>query len=224
MLKKHKANAGPGWLEIGISAVLSVAIGAVLGAAYLVTKTVKKVDSIPKDTSEAAYYLEGKIDMNHSTAAVEKRKRLIEGESITLTEGEINIILGTLEKPAAAQKPAAKGAPPPDLPLLDFGPLNARLSGGEIQLGESLTYNVYGFSGIIYIRSRGTFEKRGSSFEFVPELTYVGGCPVDKIPFARDLVFRKLLFVKSVPDDVYAAWLKLVGVSIQGDSLDLKMP
>jgi hypothetical protein len=229
MLKKNKAVKGPTWFEIGFAAFLSAVLGVVLGAAYLVSKPVTKADAVPKDAPAGRlFYIEGKRDVNKTTSALEKRKRFASGESVSLTEGEINVLFQPTGKSAdEPKKPAAKGAPPPPPPevkMLDIGSVNTRISDGEVQFGDSVTYNVYGFTGVIFVHTRGSFARRGAQFVFVPAVTYVGGCPVDRIPFAREWVFRNLLFTAPFPDDVSAAWQKLVGVSVSGSSLELNMP
>jgi len=52
----------------------------------------------------------------------------------------------------------------------------------------------------------------------------VGGCPMQRMLFFRGLILRKLLFGQPAPDDLAAAWSKLVDVSIDGSKLKLKAP
>ena len=67
MLKKNtKAQRGPTWLEVGLGAFLSVILGIAVGAAYMVSRPVLKVTSIPKDAAaNAIFYIEG----SHSTGS-----------------------------------------------------------------------------------------------------------------------------------------------------------
>ena len=79
--KVKKAQKGPSWIEVGLGAALSVILGVVLGAAYLVTKPVQTVKDIPKDApSGAVYYIEGVRDFNKAAVVEEKRKSLTDGE------------------------------------------------------------------------------------------------------------------------------------------------
>lgn len=208
--------------EVGLGAVLAVVLGVLLGAAYLVTRPVLKVKEIPKDApSSAVYFIEGSRDFDKTVDVSEKRKAFDGGESVDVTEGEINVFLSGLEKPAG--KPADKGAPA-DPKMLDASSFNTRLHNGKIQLADTVTLNAYGISEAVIVQATGTFEKHGSEFEFVPDEFYVGGCPVQRLPFVKDWLLSKLLFTQAVPDDLATAWQKLAEVQIDGSTLRLKMP
>jgi hypothetical protein len=108
--------------------------------------------------------------------------------------------------------------------MIDAGTLNVRIKGGKIQFGDTVTFNVYGFSGSVIVQATGGFTRHGSSFEFDPETFYVGGCPAQRLLFVRDFLMKKLLFTQPAPDDLAAAWSKLSDVSIEGSTLRLKAP
>jgi hypothetical protein len=232
MLKKNtKAQRGPTWFEVGLGAFLSVALGAVLGAAYMVSRPVLKVTAIPKDApASAIYYIEGSRGSANSSSIAEKRKSFVGGESISVEEGELNALIGSVSQPEApkpkAAKPGEKPPPPPpaNQRMIDAGTLNARMHGGKIQFGDTVTFNVYGFSFSVIVQATGTFTRRASGFEFDPESSYVGGCPVQRLLFVRGFAMKKLLFAQPAPDDLAAAWAKLADVSIEGSTLRLKMP
>ena len=112
---KSKVQKGPSWLEVGLGACLSVILGVVLGAAYMVTKPVIAVKAIPKDAPAGQiYYIEGSRGSARSGGIEEKRKSFAAGESIDVDEGEINVFLGELGgKPSTpSAKPGDKGPPP----------------------------------------------------------------------------------------------------------------
>jgi hypothetical protein len=231
MIKKHnKAQKGPSWFEVGLGAVLSVILGTVVGAAYMVSRPVLKVTAIPKDApANAVYYIEGSHGSGRSSQIAEKRKSLVGGESVSVDEGELNALFGSSAAPEApkpkAAKPGDKAPPPPaNQKAVDVGSLNARIHGGKIQFGDTVTFNVYGISYAVIVQSTGTFSKHGQTFDFDPESLYVGGCPVERLLVVRDYVLKKLLFAQPVPDDLAAAWPKLADVSIEGSTLRLKMP
>jgi hypothetical protein len=230
-MAKRKVEKGPSWLEVGLGAVLSVILGTFLGIVYMIARPVATVKEIPKDApSGAVYFIEGSHGYNKTGGLEEKRKAFLAGESVDVDESEINLLLGDTG-PAPAAKAGDKGAPAPaaDAKMVDVGSLNARIftdpkEGGKIQFGTPLNFNVFTVAGTIIIQTNGTFEKHGSGFVYVPDTLLVGGCPVNRIPFATDYVMGKLLFARPVPDDIAAAWSKLVGVSIEGTSLKLRMP
>ena len=225
--KSKKAQKGPSWFEVLFGALLSVALGAVLGAAYLITKPVQTVKEIPKDApTGAVYYLEGARDFNKSMVIEEKRKELSAGQSVAVEEGELNAFIGSLSKPSgpAASKPADKNAPPADQKMIEAGTLNIRIRGGKIQFATPVNYNIYGFTGAIIVQATGTFVKDGPGFVFKPESSYAGGLPLARILIVKDIIFGKFLFALPVPEDIRSAWSKASDVSIEGSTLKLKMP
>jgi hypothetical protein len=231
MLRKIKsAQKGPSWLEVGLGAALSVALGIVLGAAYMINKPVTKVTSIPKDAAAGAVYLvEGAKDLNKN-AVMDERRAFVGGESVVVDESELNAFFASLAKPlSVASAPAKPGdtAPPtatPDQKILQTSAVNARIRDGKIQFSDTATLNVLGVTVPVIVQSSGVFRKSGSEWEFDPDTIYVGGCPMQRMLFFRGLILRKLLFGQPAPDDLAAAWSKLVDVSIDGSKLKLKAP
>jgi hypothetical protein len=229
MLKKNKKEkAGPGWAEVILGAILAVALGVVLGAAYMVNLPVKKVPSIPKDApSGAVFYIEGSKDMS-TTGVTEKRRLFDAGETVEVDEGEMNALFGTLVKasaPAPApSKPGDKTPPPADAKFLEMSALNARIHDQKIQFGDTATLSLFGITDAVIVQATGTFEKGSSGYEFEPETILVGGCPVQRLIFLRGWIMNKLLFTSHPPDDLAAAWSKLSDVSIDGTKLRLKSP
>jgi hypothetical protein len=226
--KNKKLQKGPSWFEVGLGAFLSILLGLALGAAYLVSKPVAKVAAIPKDApAGAVYYLEGETEFNKSADVAALRKSFVDGESVSVTEGELNALIGDLfpsATPAApdASKPADK--PPADQKLITPGLLNARIRDGKVQFANPIGYNILGITGTIVVQASGTFSRHGSTFAFDPEVFYVGGCPMQRLLFLRGWVQGKLLFAQQVPDDLAAAWSKLADVSVDGSTLRLKGP
>jgi hypothetical protein len=224
--KRKKIDKGPTWLEVGLGAVLSIILGTALGAAFLIFKPVAKVTAIPKDApSGAIYYIEGLHDFSNASASDDLRKSFLAGETVTIPEGVLNGFLAGLGKPSTAaitdaSKPAA--APPPK--PFDTSPLNARMHDGKIQFADTVTLNVLGVTLTVIVQETGTFSKHGSTFGFDPETFYVGGCPMQRFLFLRSYVQNKLLFTEPAPDDLAAAWAKLVDVSIDSSGLVLKAP
>jgi hypothetical protein len=224
-MAKRKVQKGPSWLEVGLGAFLSVILGVVAGAAYMITKPVIAVKTIPKDApSGQIYYIEGSRGSMRSGGVEEKRKSFVAGESVDVDEGEINVLLGEQGKPSGPSGKAGDKGPPPEAKMVDVGPLNARIHNGMIQFAAPLNLNVFTVMGTLIVQADGNFVKRGGTFVYVPDTLYVGGCPVTRIPFASDFVMGKFLFAKPVPDDLAAAWSKLVSVQIEGNTLHLRTP
>jgi hypothetical protein len=221
-MSAKKSQRGPTLFEVALGASLSVLLGCALGAALLVMKPVQKVKDIPKDPpANAVYFIEGSRDFNRTSEVADKRKAFVGGESVELSEGEVNVLFGALAKPGAPTKPGEK---PPDPKFMETSGLNARIHDGKLQLSDTVTLNYFGATGSFIVQATGAFEKSGSGFEFVTESMYVGGCPVQRLPVIKDILLKKLLLGQPVPDDLSGAWAKLSAVTIEGSTLRLKMP
>ena len=218
---KSKQQKGPSWLEVGLGAALSIVLGAALGALYLLSRPVQKVREIPKDApAGAVYYIEGTKQVN-SASSEETRKAFVQGQSIAVDEGELNAFLIASSKPATGGKSGDKAAAADQ--LFEVTGLNARIKAGQIQFGDTVTYNIFGFTGDVIVQATGTFSRHGSQFEFDPDTLLIGGCPVQRLPFVRSWAVKKFIFTVAPPDDVAGAWAKLTDVAIEGSLLRLKM-
>jgi len=102
----------PGWIEITIGTMLSVVVGVVFGAVYMVMKPVVTVKELPREDERehgAIYFVEGARDPARAKLLVAKRKTLVGGGSVAVDENELNILTSPAAPPPAAPVPAAKG-------------------------------------------------------------------------------------------------------------------
>jgi hypothetical protein len=226
--RSRGSGHGPGWFEVSLGAAISVLLGVALGAFYLASRPVKKLGDIPKDAPPGAvYYIEGTRGFYVTSAVEAKRKAFTSGESVTVDEAELNLLLSGPVKPPPAPLPPNTLVQPPAPPTpkeFDKAPLNVRINDGKIQFGEIYSVNKDGFTGTLIVQARGNFVRNGSTFEFVPDVFYVGCCPLQRIPYIREWILAKLLFTVPIPDDIAAAWPKLSDITIEGSKLRLKMP
>ena len=241
----------PGWGEVILGAALSVALGALLGALALVLKPVAQVKELPKEPAKGVtYFLEGSRDSAKARQAAAKRKAFVAGQSVTVTEDEINSFVAPLPPPtpAAGAKPAAKpgekpkagdkapaaaaakapapggAAAPAGDEMLAVGAPNMRIREGVVQIAVPVTVSVLGFDQRVFAIGTGSFVKKDGVFAFEPATLLLGTCPVQRIPFAAGLVAGKFLNAKSVPEDIAGAWAKLADVAVDGNALKLTMP
>jgi len=236
--KIDRAVHGPSWAEVILGAVLSLALGVVLGAVLLIVKPVAQVRELPKDAdrdANAVYYVEGSKDTSWAKQALTKRKALVAGQSVTLTEEEINsLVTPATPAAAAAPKPDQKKANPADKAkekakeaasdMLATGAPNVRIRNGELQVGVPVTIGMAGVEQKVVVVARGKdFVKDGDVFVFQPTEVYLGSCPVDRIPFLSGYVRSKLLSSQPVPEDIATAWRKLTAVTVEGNTLKLSM-
>ncbi len=216
---------GPSWFEVGFGAFLAILLGAILGALYLITRPVTKAKDLPKDApAGAVYFLEGIKDYN-SSHAEQKRKAFAAGESVSIEEGDLNAFLATAVTSGGdtKAKPGDK-APPHTDNLIELSALNVRIRAGTIQFGDTVSYNIFGFTGDVIVQSTGSFSRHGSTIEFDPDKLLIGGLPLQNFPFLRGWALHKFLFASTPPEDLVASWNKLVDVSIEGNTLKLRMP
>lgn len=224
-MAKRKIQKGPTWLEVGLGALLSVILGVVLGAAYMVTKPVIAVKAIPKDAPTGQiYYIEGGHSYNQAGGVEEKRKAFLAGESVDVNEGDINQVISDEAKPASGSGKSGDKAPPAEAKMVDVGPLNARIHDGLLQFAAPVNLNIFTIMGTVIVQANGNFVRRDGTFVYEADSLYVGGCPVNRIPFAKEYVLSKLLFAKPVPQDLAAAWSKLAAVTLEGSTLHLRTP
>lgn len=216
--KIDRALYGPSWTEVVIGAVLSVLIGVVLAAAWLVFKPVETVRALPKDqVAGQVYFIEGSSSSTNGRQWLRKRQLFTEGVAVSVNEDELNTAVASLAPPPAGKQEEAKGMVTP-------GPLNFRIHDNQLQIAAPVELNVAGFQAKVQVSANGAFAERGGQFVFVPEQLYVGSCPVERLPVVSSIILSHLLKTVTVPEDLTAAWSRLNSVSIQGTHLQLGTP
>jgi hypothetical protein len=237
----------PSWAEVILGAVLSAALGVVLGVVFMALKPLAAVKEMPKEpVAGTIYYIQGSHDSKKATQAAGKRKAFAAGGSITATEDEINSFLPpppplSTAKPKAGEKKAAPAAAAPKVAekgkagekasapastgeLLALGGPNFHIANGTVQIAVPVTLNVLGLEQSVTVLATGNFVKKDASFAFQPDTLYFGSCPMQRLPFAAGFVANKVLAAQPIPDDVAAAWPKLASVAVEGNALKLTMP
>jgi hypothetical protein len=237
MSKINRAQHGPSWAEVILGAVLSLGLGIVLGALLLMVRPVVVEKAMPKEADrdrKAVYYIEGSRDPGKARQAAAKRQAFVAGQSISVTEDEINSLItpnpaAGAPKPKAPEKPKdPKGkdaAPASDSgDALAVGSPNFRINSGLMQIGVPVTVNALGLDQKIIVQARGGFTKEGNVFVYDPQELYFGSCPVQRLPFLSGYVRSKFLAAQPIPEDIKTAWTKLSNVAIDGNTLKLTMP
>ena len=238
--KIDRATHGPSWAEVFLGAALSVVLGVVLGALLLTLRPVVVVKEMPKEADrdpKAVYYVEGSRDSSKARQALAKRKAFAEGQSVTVSEDEVNALLSPTPGAPAAPKPGEKAKADPKAKeaekaapaaasgeLLATGAASVRIRAGAIQVGVPVTLDVLGVSQKVVVQAHGGIAKQGDVFNFVPETLYVGSCPVQRLPFVSGYVRNKVLASQPIPEDIKASWLKLANVAVEGNVVKLTMP
>lgn len=228
--KVDRAVHGPSWTEVILGALLSLILGAVIGALLLIFRPVTVARELPKEPEKrAVYYIEGSRETGRGREAPAKRKALIAGQSVTLNEEELNALVGAAnaggEKQGAGMPKDGKGAKAEEAAGSGYFVVGApvfRIANGEFQVGAPVTVDLLGQK--IIAQARGGFEKDGQIFVFKPTEMYLGSCPLQRLPLVAALLRNKFVAAQPIPEDLREAWQKLAAVSVQGNTLKLTMP
>jgi hypothetical protein len=240
-MSKKIDRHGPGWAEVILGATLSVILGVALGALLLIARPVVVAKEMPKEADrdrKAVYYVEGSRDPAKARQAAAKRQAFVAGQSVTVTEDELNTLTGPATPPGAPTAPkdkakadakgkeAGKDAPPAASTDDAFavGTPNFRINSGVMQVGVPVTVNALGLGQKIIVQARGGFAKDGNIFVFDPNELYLGSCPVQRLPLLSGYVRNKFLASQPIPEDIKTAWTKLSNVAVEGNALKLTMP
>jgi len=120
--KMERALYGPSLFEITCGTLLSVILGVLLAAGFLVFKPVEIVKDLPKPEDRkigTVYYQQGSNDATKAKAWRNKRKQLLEGApgEIAFAEEELNAWLnadsGSYTSGESSKQPAKAAAPAP---------------------------------------------------------------------------------------------------------------
>jgi hypothetical protein len=221
--KVMRAMYGPSITEVVLGAVLSLAVGVVLAALYLVFKPVSVVAQLPtldKREEGMVYYIQGAKDAAQGQQLLRKQQLFVEGSSIALTEDELNTWIASN---SAAPKKAAADSKAPAANEFNFRLLTEN-GKGLLQIGFPCTLDLLGLSGSVIIQMQGTFVKEDDEFVYEPSMLWIGSLPLQRIPVLPAIVMKKIYSAQQLPDDLLAAWKKLENVSIDGHTLRLTMP
>ncbi len=219
--KVQRALYGPGIVEVVFGAVLSLALGMVLAAGYLVFKPVSVVDKLPTEDKREegmVYYVQGAKGEGQSGQLLRKQQLFLEGRSVVLNEYELNTWM------ASSNNAPKKPDDPKDAKAPAANELNFHISKGVLQIGLPYTVDLLGLSGAVIIQTQGTFAKEGDVFVYEPSTIYIGSLPAQRIPILLSLLKKKIYAAQELPDDLAAAWKKLADVSLEGNVLRLTMP
>ena len=221
MAKKTKAAKvrdrelyGPSTTEVFLGASLSVLLGAVLAAAFLITKPVEKVRAIPDEpVHNQVYYIEGA--KSGGGQWLRKKQMFIEGAAmeIQLSENELNKwIASTKVKPETTDSP----------PLIAFRDVNFRIVNNTLQVGIPTELNFPMFSRSIIVQATGGYLLSGDRFELKLDRLMVGSLAVHRIPILSSIVAGRLFASQEVGEEVYEAWDSLSVVAIEDNQLTLE--
>ena len=238
------ARRGPSWAEVILGAVLSLILGVAVGALMLAFRPVMAGKELPPESERKAgeiYYVEGSRDAGKGRLASNKKKAFLEGQTVTLSEDELNVMAGPApvakpatpapkkaapaETKAAVPKTAApkSGAAEPEVDSFARGTPNFRLREDDVQIAVPITVNVLGLGSVVTVRTHGQVSKQGDVFRYEIRDMYVGALHVQRLPFVGSWAREKFM-TQPLPEDLEKAWAKLAKVTVTNGSVQLAMP
>lgn len=222
MSRRDRVANGPSWAEVIFGAILSLVLGVVIGALLLVFRPVVTVKEEPKERERGVvYYVEGVRDPSKARQALAKRKTFVDGQSISVTEEEINALIAPA--PAApAQGEKKEGDTAAASEYVKTGTPVVRVHEGFMQIGLPVTVDFLGTK--LVAQAQGSLVKQGDIFVFEPQTMYLGSCPVNRVPYLSGLVRERVLKAYPLPEDIKQAWGKLANATIDGKTVKLTMP
>lgn len=211
---------GPGWIEVILGALLSLVLGVVLAAVFLMLKPVAVVKELPKEPEkDLVYFVQGSRDSAKARQASAKQKVFGQGGSVVVNEDELNALTAP-----PAPKPGVKPAPAAESKMLATGAPDFRIRNSVFQAGVPVTISAAGLQHEVIVQARGGFEKTGEWFVFKPTEFYVGSCPIQRLPGVQDALMKRFVGMTKIPDELVSAWQKLADVSVEGSTLRLAVP
>jgi hypothetical protein len=125
--------------------------------------------------------------------------------------------------PGAPAAPAVAAAPEEQPPsdLITPSVLNFRIRDGAVQIGLPTTISALGYTFPVVAQARGTIEKQGDAFVFVPETVIIGSLPLHRFPNAVEYMMRRAAASESMPPELTAAWKKVRNVVVDGKAIKL---
>jgi hypothetical protein len=229
--KLERALYGPGLFEVTLGAVLSIALGAVAGVAYLLYKPVETVKTLPKEAERIPgqiYFVEGSKETGKAKQWRTKRKQLAEsvpGE-IAFIEDELNAWFAPeapAAKPAAKPVPGAPPEPPAEVPIPDelvtWSHPSFRIADNAVQVSGTATFNPLHMLSLnvpLIVQASGGFEKVGDEFVYAPKTLFVGSLPVHRIPGATRYLMERARASQALPEQGMEAWKKVASVTVDG--------
>ncbi len=209
---------GPSLIEVTLGAAISIVLGGLLAAGYLLFKPVQTVRVLPPEEEQIrgqVYHVEGSRDAARGRQWMRKRQLLTEGQpaEITLVEEELSAWV------SEGARPATEEGQGPGLVAADR--IAFRIREGIMQIGITGSLNAFGYSQPMVFQAKGDFEWRNDRFVFVPEEFHVGSLPIHNLPLVGGFLTARIMATQAMPEDVVAAWDRLAAVEIEDNVLKL---
>jgi hypothetical protein len=219
--RKKEEPKGPKPYEVIIGAFLSIILGVLLAAVYLVSQPVEEVDELPPETQRdrrTVYFVEGRtgsaLDFNWRPKAT----AFEEGVS-----GSIELVEEELNQWAAVTFPDLEDMESEGMLSIMPRSVNFRVDDDRLHIASNLEISVFGFGGEYLAQSRGNLVQRDGRYVFAPESLALGGF---RVPHGGliDLLVGRVLSAFDPPEELSEAWSRMSRAEVQGDRLIVELP
>lgn len=204
---------GPSLFEVTLGAFLSIVLGGVLAAGYLVAQPVESVRSMPREPDpDKVYYLKGSARSSLGGQWMRKKQMLTEEGTIQLelSEDELNSWHSSSKtKPDAEETPG----------IISTQDINFRIHENALQVGLLCDISVPGFAKSIIVQARGGFTSDGDRFNFAPDEIMIGQLAAHRLPLLGNFIVNRIFSAQEIPHDMEDAWDSLEEVKVQGDKI-----
>lgn len=222
MAKPPEKDKEPSPVEIAIAAVLSVIVGAVGAAVFLVLQPVEKVSELPEPEDRALarlYSVEGKAGGASHDTWEGKKANLEAGRN-----GELTLVEEELNRWAAKELKAAEAEDGEEAGFLavEPGAPGFRIADDLLTVKVPLTWTAFGASRTFDAQTSGRFVQQGGGPAFDFDRFYLGSCPIPG--FLANRLMADVIASYGVSDGLRNGWASLQSVEVDGDSLKLLIP
>ena len=206
-----------GVIEIIFGSVLSILLGIVAGALFLLLKPVPVLEQPPKEFKDGEVYCQlGKKDWNAGRRWMFKRDSFLQGHTVSVTEDELNAWVDSIfpSNPVTTKKQV-------DAPFFQQATPNLRLTSDRLILSMVCKLSLADMTRDLVVQVEGRFEKAHGAVVFWPEKLYLGSLPVHMLQPLKAIVFPQLTGLFELPADVVQSWSKLDDVRVEHSELVL---
>ncbi len=230
MAKKEKDDFQPSIFGSLLVAAVAIMVGIILATINLSLIAVAEVKEIPPDDEsdvKVVYYVKGETKGGKNWET--KRTYLEAGTpgSIFFDEGELNTWLRKTFSSKQIQKPNSGEEDKGEFLKIAATNPNVNIDGIDFQLSSVIEVPLYFKKFNIVYQTKGIFVKDDTGYNFVPEKSYFGSCPIPKLFGIQNRVFKIFSSDYLISEEYVALntqWSELDVVSVENDMIKLVIP
>lgn len=206
-----------------IGALCGIAVGVVIAAVWLVFKPVAIADAPPKDEGgehapHSVTYVRGRESPVSPSRWRARQRAFLRSDprGVELREQDLNRWFATefAGTDRATKWDAISSEFSPGLPLFRF-------DGDVVEVGTVNKLNLMdSIETSLVVQAKGSFERHGKRFLYVPKELLIGSCPVPT-GFLRGLLFNAFAGGFALPDPTAEAWATINDITVEQSRMKL---